>query len=101
MKSKERELNTFKAILKQSLTNGSSGGSSNGSDTLNLNLTDVISQLNSANLLSNNNLSSGTSNEYSMNGFISNQQQQPPQQQQQQNSQSSNLNGNLLYLPKI
>ena len=107
LKSKERELNTFKAILKQSLTNGGSNG--NG-EALNLNLNDVISQLNSASNNNNNNnnnssLPSGTSSLsssgndlFSMNTFLSNQQQQ---QQQQQHSQSSSLNGNLTYLPKI
>ena len=86
-------MNTFKTILKQSLTN--SNGTSEG---LSLSLNDVIHQLNSANLLNTtNSLNSSLSNNdlYSLGNYITN------QQQQQQQATQSNNNGNLSYLPKI
>ena len=110
MKSKERELNTFKTLLKQTLTpttatttntnNGSvNNGTSNG-DGLNFNLNDIISQLNSTNPLNNSSLNSNGTDLFSLNSlsnFITNQQQQ----QQQNTNSNNNNNGNLSYLPKI
>ena len=68
-------MNTFKTILKQSLTNSNST-----SEGLSLSLNDVIHQLNSANLLNTtNSLNSSLSNNdlYSLGNYITNQQQQP------------------------
>ena len=102
LKAKERELNALKTILKQSLANGSSASpttTNSTNDTLNFNLNDFISQLNSANLmntissnvsLANGHNSASSSDLYS--SFVANQPQPSPSPT---NAQSTN------YLPKI